>query len=97
MGEHLTLAYLLNLFDLICTLHWFKLYGIGIEANPIGRWLISTNLLIPVKTIGIGACFIALYACVKRKPQYAWACWVVCGVYGILAIYHVILIFILMR
>ena len=97
MKTRFVITYLLNLFDLLCTLHWVNLYGIGIEANPIGRWLISTNLAIPVKTIGIGACFIALYAGVKRYPRWNWTGWLVLGVYGVLAVYHLFIALTVLR
>lgn len=65
MKKRLFLAYLLNLFDLVMTLRLYRLYGIGIEGNPMGRWLIETGLAVPVKVFGIGACLIALYAAVQ--------------------------------
>lgn len=88
------LTYALNLFDLAMTLRLYQLYGLSIEASPIGRWLLETNLAIPVKVIGIGAALIALYAGVKRYPRWRWTGWVVLGVYATLAVYHVILLLI---
>ena len=86
------ITYLLNLFDLYCTMQWVNRFGIGIEGNPIGRFLLETNLAIPVKTIGIGACLIALYAGVKRYPRWKWICWIPLAVYVLLSIYHIITI-----
>lgn len=87
----LWVSYFLNLFDLLMTYRWYTLYGLSVEANPIGRWLIATNLAIPVKVFGIGACLIALYVCIKRQPKYRWVAWVVLAVYGVLGVYHVII------
>ena len=88
MTIRLLIAYALNLFDLFMTNHWVGKYGIEIEANPVGRWLFETGLAFPVKIIGIGAAMFALYACIKRKPQYAWTSWLVLAVYAALACYH---------
>ena len=83
------ITYALNLFDLAMTYHWYNQYGIAIEGNPIGRYLLSSNLAIPVKVLGIGACLIALYACIKRKPEYKWVGWLPLTAYSILAVYHI--------
>lgn len=37
------IAYLLCLFDFICTNHWIGKYDIEIEANPIGRLMFSVG------------------------------------------------------
>lgn len=91
MTIRLIITYLLNLFDLAMTTYWVNKFGIEVEMNPFGRWLFSTNLVIPYKVFVIGAALFALYACIKAKPQYAWISWVVLAIYSILAIYHVIL------
>ena len=85
------ITYALSLFDLICTYRLYHLYGLEIEGNPIGRYLLSSNLAIPVKVIGIGAALFALYACIKRKPAYRWVGWIPLAVYAVLAVYHIVL------
>lgn len=85
------IVYALNLFDLLCTYRLYNQYGIEIEGNPIGRYLLETNLAVPVKVLGIGAALFALHACIKRKPQYAWTNWLVLAVYVVLAMYHTII------
>lgn len=92
MKTRLIITYLLNLFDLYCTMLLVNRYGIGIEANPVGKFLLETNLVIPVKTIGIGAALFALYVGIKRYPKWKWISWLVLGVYAVLAVYHVIII-----
>ena len=52
MKIRLIIAYLLNLFDLICTNRGMSLYGLSVEANPIGRWLYQNHLAAPVKVFG---------------------------------------------
>lgn len=48
-GINLIFTYLLNLFDLVMTYRLYHLYGLSIEANPIGKFLLETNLAIPYK------------------------------------------------
>jgi len=86
------LTYLLNLFDLFCTIQWVSRFGIEVEGNPVGRFLLETNLAIPVKTIGIGACLIALYAGVKRYPRWKWTCRLALASYSALTAYHLIIL-----
>lgn len=83
------ITYSINLFDLFCTLYWYHFYGVSIEGNPFGRWLLEANLAIPFKTIGIGAALIALYVGVKKYPKWKWTSWLCLAVYSILAIYHI--------
>ena len=92
MTIRLIITYLLNLFDLYCTMQLVNRYGISIEANPIGRWLIYTNLAIPVKVFGMGAAMFALYVCIKINPRGAWISWLVLGVYAVLAVYNIAII-----
>ena len=44
MKTRLILAYVFNIIDLIVTMYLVRLFGLSIEGNPIGRWLIKTNL-----------------------------------------------------
>ena len=87
------ITYALNLFDLTCTYRLYNQYGSSIEGNPIGRYLLETNLAVPVKTIGIGVALFALYAGTKRYPQYRWTSWLLLAVYSMLAVYHTIIAF----
>ena len=89
---NLLITYLLNLFDLFMTTWLVNQYGIDIEKNPIGKLLLETNLTIPIKTIGIGACLIALYAGVKRHRRWWWTAWLVLPVYSALTVYHLIIL-----
>lgn len=99
MTIRLIVAYLLNLFDLVMTTHWVNKYGADIEANPVGRWLYENHLAVPAKVFGIGLLFLVLHNAVKRRDKgleksVQWwdlASWVVLGVYGVLALYHIIL------
>ena len=91
MKIRLIIAYLLNLFDLAMTSHWVNKLGVEIEGNPIGRWLFQNHLAVPIKVFGVGVALIALYWGIKKYPKWNWTSWVVLAVYGILAIYHIII------
>ena len=56
----LIVAYFFNIIDLIFTTHWVRLYGIGNEANPIGRWLYANNIAGFVKIVVLGILFSVL-------------------------------------
>lgn len=60
MKLRLTITYFLNLIDLIATLYLVSLFGLDVEANPIGRWLIETNLVYFVKIVVVGIIFLAM-------------------------------------
>ena len=93
------IAYLLNLFDLLCTNYWIKKFGLDIEANPVGRWLYENHLAVPTKVFGMGFLFWLLNKAVSHRDKgleksTEWwdvASWAVLAVYGILAIYHIII------
>ena len=99
MTIRLIIAYLLNLFDLAMTTYWVNKYGIDIEVNPVGRWLYENHLAVPVKVFGIGLLFLILHNAVKHRDKgleksVQWwdlVSWVVLAVYGVLALYHIVL------
>ena len=91
MKTRLIIAYLLNLFDLICTNYWISLYGLSVEANPIGRWLYRNHLAAPVKVFGVGGLLIVLYHALKKHPKWNWTSWLLLAVYSIIAIYHIVI------
>lgn len=90
MKASLIIAYLLNLFDLICTNYWISLYGLSVEGNTIGRWLYQNRLAVPVKVFGVGGLLIVLYHALKKHPKWNWTSWLLLAVHSVLAIYHII-------
>lgn len=89
----LIIAYVLNIIDYLFTRHWVNLYGIDIEGNPIGRWLIENHLAVPVKVFGVGGLLIVLYHALKKHPKWNWTSWLLLAVYSVLAIYHIFIAF----
>ena len=87
----LLLTYLLNLFDLAMTTLWVKLYGIEAEANPIGRWLFESDMAWAVKIFAVGGLLAVMGVCIRKRPRLAPVAYIPLVVYGVIAVYHVIL------
>lgn len=95
MKHHLIITYLLNLFDLAMTTLWVKLYGIEAEANPIGRWLFESNMAWAVKIFAVGGALAAMGVCIRKRQKLAWTAYIPLVVYGLIAVYHVIILILL--
>ncbi len=87
----LLLTYLLNLFDLCMTCYWYTLYGIEIEGNPIGRWLLATDLVWAVKIFGVGVALAVMGICIRKCPKLKWVAYIPLSVYAVLAVWHIII------
>lgn len=60
MKVRLAITYIFNLIDLIVTMYLVSLFGLSVEGNPIGRWLIRTNLVYPFKIVVMGGLLLAI-------------------------------------
>ena len=87
MKVKLIVIYMLNIIDLIATMLLVKRFGLEIEGNPIGKWLIETNLVWFVKIVIVGAAWLGLYT-LQRSKIAQTASTVILVVYSILVIYH---------
>lgn len=87
MKVKLIVIYMLNIIDLIATMLLVKRFGLEIEGNPIGQWLIETNLVWFVKVVGVGVALLGLYKLQGIKIAHT-ASTVILVVYSILVIYH---------
>ena len=92
MTKRLLTTYLLSLLDLCCTLYFVSLYGIGIEANPIGvAFLQIPTLAVLYKVLGVGLCLWVLYKFrghrIAQIGSYA-----VFAIYAGLAVYHAVIV-----
>lgn len=88
----LLITYLLNLFDLTMTTLWVKLYGISAEGNPIGRWLFENNMAWAVKIFAVGGLLALMGVCIHRRPRLAPVAYIPLVVYGLIAVYHAIIL-----
>ena len=87
MKVKLIVIYVLNIIDLIATMLLVKRFGLEIEGNPIGTWLIETNLVWFVKIVIVGVALLGLYKLQGIKIAHT-ASTVILVVYSILVIYH---------
>ena len=90
LTTRLLAIYVLNLFDVFVTAFWVELFGLGIEANPIARWMFATNCAYAFKVFGIGILLYFLNKYLPKYPKYIWTSWLLLGIYGSLMIYHII-------
>lgn len=91
MKHRLILTYLLNLFDLYCTMQFVKRYGIEVEANPIGRWMYTTGMVYAVKIFVVGGLLAAMGILLRKHPKLAWMAYIPLVVYAVIAVYHIII------
>ena len=94
MRVKLIVIYILNIVDLIATMLLVKRFGLEIEGNPIGKWLIETNLVWFVKVVIIGVALLGLYKFKENKIANIASTGLLV-IYGILIVYHVIIIIVL--
>lgn len=87
----LIIAYALNIFDYIMTERLVNKFGADIERNPIGRWMFERDVAWAFKIFFVGAVCAALAYFIHRYPKYSWTAYIPLGVYGLLAVYHVVL------
>lgn len=88
MKVPLMITYLLNLFDLSFTMRMVNRFGIEVEGNPIGRWLIQSGSVYTVKIGAMAVALYALYRCTENIPKWKWICLIPLVIYSLLAIYH---------
>ena len=84
------IAYLLNVFDVISTWVWFTRYGIEIELNSIGRWLLELGLMWVFKLGIIGFLLLFMYANRNKTASFVGV-WIVIIVYACICIQHLLL------
>ena len=86
------LTYLLSLFDLACTLYLTTRFGNDIEGNPLGKWLLSDRWATVIfKVVVVGALIVLLWR-LRDYDIARYGMYIACGVYILLAIYHIVLI-----
>ncbi len=79
-----------NTFDLAMTMILVSLFGLGIEANPIGVALFSNNILLFLVKIGlVNVLLFSLYK-LKDYKIARLGSWIVFITYGCLTLYHVV-------
>lgn len=92
MKVKLIVIYILNIIDLIATMLLVKRFGLEIEGNPIGKWLIETNLVWFVKVVGVGVALLLLYKFKNNKLAIVGS-WITLITFSLLAVYHIFIQF----
>lgn len=93
MKARLAITYIFNLIDLIATIYLISLFGLSVEGNPIGRWLIRTNLVYPAKIVVMGGLLLAIGLLGKiNKKAATIGSWVLLIAFSALVLYHVIIL-----
>lgn len=87
----LIIAYALNVIDYLFTAYWVRRYGIDIEGNPLGRWMLENNAAWWIKIFAVGGLFAALGYLIRRYPRLAPAAYLPLCVYAVVVVYHVVL------
>lgn len=90
MKPRLISTSLFNTFDLIFTLFLVSLFGLSIEANPIGRVMLSNPILLLVTKIVVVNLFLLLLYKFKDYKLARVGSWIVFIVYGCLTLYHLV-------
>lgn len=89
MKTRLIITYILNIIDLIATMYLVSLFGLSIEGNPIGRWLIKTGLVYPFKITVVGGLLLAIGLLSGKSRKVAnMASWGLLVAFSILTAYH---------
>ncbi|MBE5869271.1 MAG: hypothetical protein E7293_10035 [Lachnospiraceae bacterium] len=92
----LIISYILNIVDYIFTLYWVKLYGIEMEGNPFGRWMLEHHLAWVFKILVVGVLFVLLGYMIKRYRKGMKAAYLILTVYSAVVVYHISICFALM-
>lgn len=79
-----------NTLDMIFTLFLVSLFGLGIEANPIGRVILSNPILLFISKIVVVNLFLLLLYKFRDYKLARVGSWIVFGVYSLLTVYHLI-------
>ena len=89
MKARLIITYIFNLIDLIATMYLVSLFGLSVEGNPIGRWLIRTNLVYPFKIGIVGGLLLVIGLLREKNRKMADVCsWILLIIFLGLTIYH---------
>ena len=90
--NRISYTYYLSLIDLILTLELVNKYGLDIEANPVGRWILSENWRIFIFKVVFVLCGLFVLWIFRERKLAQIASWIVLIAYSLLAVYHIIIL-----
>lgn len=88
----LNAIYALNIIDYLQTVHAIRFFGLGVEANPIGRLLFEHNCAWIAKFIGVPILLIILAFIIKFDIRQVWAPCVLFVFYCILTLRNFVML-----
>ena len=89
MKVRLAITYIFNLIDLIATMYLVRKLGLSVEGNPIGRWLIQTNIVYQFKIGLVGGLLLAIGLLGKINKKAAnIGSWMLLLAFSALTVYH---------
>lgn len=77
----LIITYIFNIIDYFQTIYAIQHFGIGIEANPVARFLFEHNCASEVKLIGVAIMLIIFGFIIKYDKKQAWVAYVLVAFY----------------
>jgi hypothetical protein len=84
--------YILNLIDYWQTMYAIQIFGTGVEANPIARFLIENNCGGLVKFIGVPMSLAIIGIATHFNKRLIWTIYVLLALYGCLVIHNFIIL-----
>ena len=70
--------FLLNIIDCAQTVYAIQLFGLGIESNPVARFMFENNVAIPLKLIAMPIVLVIVGVIVSLERRFRW---VVCCIF----------------
>lgn len=84
----LVLIYILNIIDYFQTIYAIQLFGIGVELNPIGRFMLENECAWIVKFIGVPILLTAIGFIIKYDKKQSWAVYFLLTMFLFLVIHN---------
>ncbi len=84
----LILIYILNIIDYFQTIYAIQLFGIGVEINPIGRFMLENECAWIFKFIGVPILLTAIGFIIKYDKNKVWAVYFLLTVFLFVVIHN---------
>jgi hypothetical protein len=88
----LSIVYILNIIDYFQTIYAVGLCGIGVEANPIGRFFLENNSAWIMKFIFVPIILTAIGIIVRIDKKQIWAVYLILVMYFALVMHNFIML-----
>ena len=89
----LVATYILNLIDCAQTVYAIQLFGIGIEANPIARFMFEHNCALVVKLVAVPIALAVMGLIIRIDKRFIWAAYCVLIFYVYIVVHNFAVLF----